>query len=171
MTAFDEAFAYVLKREGGYVNDPQDNGGETNLGVTRKAWIEWSGDRNPNMRALTVFNVKPFYKRRYWDMVGGDLLPPALALALFDFGVNAGPGRAVKMLQKIVGASADGSIGPATLKAVQAYAGAKTLPEIIRQFTIAKKAYYCSLDDFPRFGKGWLGRCDETETECLRLCK
>lgn len=104
MTAFDHALKLILKHEGGYVNHPRDPGGETNLGVTKRVWQRWVGRTDVDMRALTPAKVAPLYKAQYWDKVRGDDFPPALSLVLFDFGVNAGVSRAVKMLQRIVGA-------------------------------------------------------------------
>ncbi len=171
MTAFSEALAVVLKHEGGYANHPRDPGGETMLGVTRRTWEEWTGKRGGDMRALTVAKVAPLYRARYWNPVRGDDLPPALALAVFDFGVNAGPARAIKLLQGIVNASRDGVMGPATLKAVQALAGAHGLTEVVRRYMNARRDYYRALQTFDTFGRGWLRRCDAVETECLRRVK
>ncbi len=169
MTAFDTALAFVLKREGGFVNDPRDNGGATNLGVTRGTWSSWIGKPASvdDIKALTPAKVAPLYKAWYWAPVKGDELPGAVALCLFDFAVNAGPSRAAKLLQGVVGASKDGKIGPATIAAVKAL----PVAEVVRRFQNARRDYYRALDDFPHFGRGWLRRCDETETEALKACQ
>lgn len=172
MAAFDTALAFVLKREGGYSDHPADNGGMTNLGVTWRTWQDWTGKPATEavMRGLTPTKVAPLYKARYWDTVKGDELPGAVALCLFDFAVNAGPARAAKMLQRIVNASADGKIGPATIRAVQAFVAVHGEAELVRRFQNARRDYYRALDDFPHFGRGWLRRCDETETAALKVC-
>ena len=88
---FDKAFDLVMKSEGGYVNDPSDRGGETNLGVTIAAWGAYLG-RNiqpGEMKALTKEQVKPFYKQMYWDKVKCGDLPKGVDYAVFDFAVNA----------------------------------------------------------------------------------
>ena len=117
---FQPSFEHVLKSEGGDVNDPADKGGETNLGVTKAAWAQYIGRpvQDGEMRALTVDVVAPFYKKGYWDKCRCDELPSGLDFAVFDFAVNAGPGRAAKFLQQAVGVTADGAIGPATMAAV-----------------------------------------------------
>lgn len=173
MTAFTDCLAILLKEEGGFVNNPHDPGGITNLGVTAKTWAAWTGTKptEADMRALTPERVGPLYRTRYWNAVLADCLPPALALIVFDFAVNAGPARAAKMLQGVVGASQDGSVGPATLKALQALAGAKGLAEVVRSYMNARRAYYRSLGTFGTFGKGWLARCDRIETNALRMVK
>ena len=171
MAAFDTSLAKLLVHEGGYVNNPRDNGGPTNLGITHKTWADWSGKPATEsvMRGLTVAKVGPLYKARYWDAVGGDDLPPALAHCLFDFAVNSGPGRAIRWLQKLVRASQDGQMGPATRRAVQAYVTANGLAATVRAFQNLRRAYFHTLDDFDVFGRGWLRRVDGVETEALRM--
>lgn len=165
ITNWDRAFDLVLKSEGGYVNDNADHGGETNLGVTRAAWGEYKGRpiRDGEMRQLTRDMVKPFYKSRYWDKVRGDDLPAGLDYAVFDFAVNAGPGRAAKFLQRAVGVAEDGMIGPATMAAVKRTNAA----EVLAQFSAAKESFYKGLVDRDpaqrRFIKGWLARVDQVE--------
>jgi hypothetical protein len=169
MTAFDTALAFVLKEEGGYVNNPRDPGGETNLGVTRRTWQAYTGKIDVDMHSLTPASVGPLYKDGYWRTMGCDGLPPALALCVFDFGVNAGCSRAVRLLQSIVNALPDGSPGPVTFKAVQAFAAAHTLPELVRRYQQGRRDYYRLLSTFATFGKGWLARCDRIETQALRM--
>jgi len=172
VTAFDTALAYILQREGGFVNDPRDNGGMTNLGVTWRTWQDWTGKPATEavMRALTPAKVAPLYKARYWDAVRGDDLPGPVALCLFDFGITSSPARAAKLLQGIVGTVKDGQIGPATIIATRNFVAVHGVAELVRQFTEARREYYRALDDFPHFGKGWLRRCDLTETAALRGC-
>lgn len=169
MPAFDVCLKEVLKHEGGYVNHPRDPGGETNLGVTRKTWEAWTGKPGTDMRGLTVAKVAPLYKARYWDEVRGDDLPPAMAMCVFDFAVNAGPARSARYLQKLVNAATDGQIGPATLRALQAFVTANGLAEAVRRFQQMRRDYYKQLRTFDTFGRGWLRRVDAVETAALRL--
>ena len=92
---FDHCLEIILHHEGGYVNHPKDPGGETNLGVTKRVYEEHGGTKD--MKDLTFEDVAPIYKKSYWDRVKGDELPAGLDLCVFDFGVNAGTGRAVKV--------------------------------------------------------------------------
>ena len=160
---FDECFAHVLKSEGGYVNDPADRGGETNMGVTIGAWGAYLGRaiQPGEMKALTQETVKPFYKAMYWDKVGGDKLPPSVAYAVFDFAVNAGVSRAAKFLQRAVGAVDDGVVGSGTLGMV-----AKADPaKLLQNFASQKIAFYTDLaqrnPSQQKFLKGWLARVNE----------
>ena len=107
---FQASLAHVLQSEGGYVNNPADPGGMTNLGCTKAVWEEFVGHpvSEADMRGLTPDDVAPLYKRKYWDKVSGDDLPAGLDYAVFDAAINSGPGRAAKWLQEAVGVTADG---------------------------------------------------------------
>jgi len=169
--AFSSALAVVLKEEGGFSNDPIDSGGVTNLGVTAKTWADYTGKPATEavMRGLTHVAVAPLYKARYWDKVAGDELGDALGLAVFDFAVNAGPARAVKLLQGIVGADKDGVPGRGTLEAVQAYTMRKGIDTLIEAYCDARREYYRALPTFWHFGKGWNARVGRIEDACLRM--
>ena len=170
---FEAALTEVLKHEGGYADHPRDPGGRTMLGVTQRTWEDWTGKlaSESEMRSLTREKVAPLYRKNYWDAVKGDELPGALALCVFDFAVNAGPGRAARYLQKTVGAAQDGQIGPATLAAVDAYVTNNGVAAAVRAFQDARRAFYRQLSTFQTFGKGWLRRVDEVESAALRLVK
>ena len=121
---YDKCIETILHHEGGYVNHPDDPWGETNLGVTKKVYLNWCEDQRITAKSMTdllVEDVAPIYKKNYWDRVKGDQLPNGLDLCVFDFGVNAGTGRAAKYLQNMAGATADGAIGPNTIKKVNEY--------------------------------------------------
>jgi lysozyme family protein len=128
----------------------------TNLGVTKRVWEEWVGreSNEKEMRALTPELVAPLYKRKFWDACKCDDLPTGIDYLVFDFAVNAGPGRSAKILQTAVGVPADGGIGPITLAAVNKVDPA----ELVEKFSQAKEDFYRSLNTFETFGKGWLNR-------------
>lgn len=172
-SAFDIALKEILHHEGGFVNHPKDPGGMTNLGVTRATWEAWTGRKasEADMRALTPVTVAPLYRKNYWDALRCDDLPPALALCVFDFGVNAGPARAGRYLQTLVGANADGKVGPQTIAAVKAYVAAHGVAQAVKAYQQARRGYYRQLSTFPTFGRGWLRRVDEVETTALRLVR
>ena len=150
----------ILHHEGGYVNHPKDPGGETNLGVTKRVYEEWGGTKD--MKDLTVEDVAPIYKKNYWDKMKGDDLPGGLDLCVFDFGVNAGPGRSAKYLQTMIGTVADGGIGPNTLQKVAEYVEANGIETTIENFQANRQRYYEKLSTFDTFGRGWTRRVDET---------
>ena len=132
MSNYNECLKIILMHEGGYVNHPKDPGGETNLGVTKRVYEEWGGTKE--MKDLTVEDVEPIYKKNYWDKIKGDDLPDGLDLCVFDFGVNAGPGRAAKFLQRMIGTTVDGGIGPMTLAKVNEYVKENSIEETIEKY-------------------------------------
>jgi len=164
---WDNAFKLMLKSEGGYVNNPADPGGMTNLGVTKATWENWVGRESDEaeMRGLTPEKVEPLYKKKYWDAVRSDELPVGLDYLLFDFAVNAGVGRSIKTLQTAVGVTPDGGFGPMTMAAVQAVDPV----ELIERFSQAKEDFYRSLTTFSTFGKGWLNRVADVKQKASSM--
>ena len=170
MSNYNECLKIILMHEGGYVNHPKDPGGETNLGVTKRVYEEWGGTKE--MKDLTVEDVEPIYKINYWDKIKGDDLPDGLDLCVFDFGVNAGPGRAAKFLQKLLGVTQDGGIGPQTLGALQSAIGEDKVTqtrEMIEKYQSMRQEYYEGLSTFDTFGKGWTRRVEETTHEAISM--
>lgn len=89
---FNQCFEWLLINEGGYVNNPKDPGGETNLGVTKKTYLNYCEKNNitpKDMHDLTKQDVEPIYRTEYWDAIMGDSLPSGLDWSLFDFAVNS----------------------------------------------------------------------------------
>ena len=82
--AFERSLAFVLKWEGGYTNDPDDPGGETNFGISRRAYPR------ENIGKMTRERAAEIYRRDYWGPAGCEALPFPLALCVFDTAVNCG---------------------------------------------------------------------------------
>jgi lysozyme family protein len=168
---FNAALKIVLKHEGGYVNHPKDPGGRTNLGVTQRVWEAWTGKpaTETEMRGLTVDMVAPLYRKKYWDKVRAPELPAGLDLHVFDFGVNAGPARAIRYLQMMVGSSPDGIWGPATKRALGNYVQQYGAAKAIARYGELREQYYRQLRTFPTFGRGWLRRNREVTASALGM--
>jgi lysozyme family protein len=172
---WDKSFDMVIAHEGGFTNDERDPGnklpdgrkGSTMLGCTQANWEKYIGHTvtQDDMKALKKEDVKPLYKRDYWDAVRGDDLPAGVDYAVFDFAINAGPAAARKMIQKALGVTADGSIGPATMKAIQDAEG----KDLLEKFSHSKEAFYKSLSTFPTYGKGWLKRVADVQTSASTM--
>ena len=156
---FDKSLELVLAHEGGYVHHALDPGGRTNLGVTQRVWEEYVGHPvdEAAMRSLTKEMVSPLYRKEYWDAVHGDKLPRGADYLAFDFAVNAGAFRCVKTIQRALNITADGVIGPVTIKAIQD----ANAEDFIEKFSDIKKSFYLGLANYPTFGKGWLSRVAE----------
>ena len=159
----------LLVHEGGYVNHPSDPGGMTNLGVTARVWEEWVGHPvdEKQMRALTIEDVAPLYKKKYWDACRADDLISGLDYCVFDVAVNSGPGRAIKFLQSCVGVTPDGGFGPATYAAVKD--AEKDPAALIELYCTKRLEFLQSLKTFETFGKGWSRRVAEVKDESLKM--
>jgi|SRR5208283_295208 len=166
MASFDIALPITLQWEGGYVNNPNDPGGETNLGITMATFQQCSHQllgidpTSDNLKSLTQAQAAIIYKANYWNKVQGDLYTlQELANIVFDFYVNAGS-NASKLLQTILqgkGANimADGSIGPATMQALNSYSQV----DVYNAYKQGRIQYYqVKAVQYPMFLKGWLAR-------------
>lgn len=165
---FDRALLLVLKHEGGYSNHPKDPGGATNRGVTQMTYDNWRKDQHQPVRSvkeITDAEIAALYRSRYWNAVRGDDLPAGVDYAVFDYAVNSGPGRAVRELQKAVGAVADGIIGPATL----ALAAADQPKHLIADICQRRLAFMRQLSTWSTFGKGWQARVDGVLASALAM--
>jgi len=167
MSNFKECLDLVLKSEGGWVNNPKDPGGETNLGVTKRVWEEYVGHPVKTLKNLTKEDVAPLYELKYWRPCYCEVLPTGLNFLVFSMGVNAGPGRSVKLLQSAIGCVPDGVIGERTRGLISS----SNVADIIAKFSETRRHYYESLKTFPIFGKGWLARVDREELEALQMAK
>lgn len=116
MADFKIAVQKTLVNEGGYVNDPADPGGATNMGIEQSEWT--SGD----IKNITQDQAIAFYSERYWKPLYSQIEDQAVANKLFDVGVLFGVGTAVKNLQQALTSgfaiTVDGSFGPETLSAI-----------------------------------------------------
>jgi len=150
--AFKTAIEIILRHEGGYIQHPKDPGGETNFGISKRAYPTL------NIRDLTKDDVKVLYFSDYWKPMRCDKLPFGVALVLFDFGVNAGSKTAIKALQRAVSVKADGIIGDKTIAAIH-----DLNPfYVIEKLSSERILYYTGLNTFETFGRGWINRSIET---------
>ena len=164
---FPKSLAAVLVHEGGYVNNPKDPGGMTNLGCTKTVWEEHCGHEvdEKAMRALTPNDVGPLYKTKYWDKVKGDDLPAGVDYVVFDAAINSGPGRATKWLQACVGVEPDGGIGPKTMAAVRAM----DAKQLIDDYSKRRLSFLSDLTTWETFGRGWAKRVNEVNAVGLGM--
>jgi hypothetical protein len=165
---FSRCVEQVFIHEGGFSDHPKDRGGATNMGITKGVLEEW---RKPepvsvdDVKSLTKEEAREIYRANYWNVLKCDELPPGVDLAVFDFGVNSGPGRSTKMLQKIVGVTQDGGIGPITLGAV----GALDPKQLITTLCQRRLEFLRGLDIWPTFSKGWTTRVNAVEKAALDM--
>ena len=164
---WDKSFEMVLAHEGGFVNNPKDPGGMTNLGVTKAAWEGYVGKPVDEdfMRKLTPEVVKPFYKAMYWDKIKGDQLPNGVDYAAYDLAVNSGVGRAAKFLQTIAGVMADGVLGPKSMGAIRECNPEHTVDALCDM----RLDFLKRLPTFETFGKGWTIRVNDVKAKAVEM--
>lgn len=159
--------AITLKHEGGYVDHPADPGGATNHGITHKVLAAFRGKpvTKQDVRNLTVAEAERIYDKNYWRVVNGELLPYGVDLATFDAGVNSGPARGAKWLQRAVGATQDGKVGPDTLRLTANLPGDQT----IRRICAYRLSFVQGLGTWKVFGKGWSRRIADIEAQGVTM--
>ncbi len=182
MHSVESIAAEIVRREGGFVNDPDDPGGATKHGVTihtmRGLGLDLTGDGRvdvADVRALTPEKAAEIYVRHYYHVPRIDLLPEPLQASVFDMQVNAGA-NAVRILQRLMASFGlpikdDGVIGPITARTV-AQAMERAPGHLVDAYGIARRNYYYRLADqraasrkYARArsgGKGgWITRAEE----------
>jgi lysozyme family protein len=170
---FSACLAEVLRQEGGYVDNPADPGGATNMGITRMTlagWrqvVPWTSLPKSAVKSLTRKEAEAIYAERYWRPVRGDDLPAGLDLAVFDFAVHSGPQRSVKTLQKLVGTTADGIVGPLTLAGIRQAIALKGIAALIDALCDRRLDFLANLAAFAVFGRGWRKRVEAIRAAAL----
>ena len=143
---FDTAFDRLFANEGGYVDDPNDPGGETNWGISKRSYP------NVDIKNLTRDSAKAIYLRDFWQRIDG--LPDLVIFHVFDFAVNSGIETAVRYLQRAVGVADDGHWGPVSIAAAKLL----TPTEIILSLTAERLEYMTKLSNWPSASRGWARR-------------
>jgi lysozyme family protein len=164
------SFDLLMEHEGGFVNNPHDNGGATKYGVTIGTLRDWRRRTNPKavvtaqmVRDLRLEEARDIAKVLYWDKVGGDILPRGIDYALFDWAYHAGPDRPARALQRILRVTVDGRIGNITARAAAASDKAK----VIAMLGVMRLEHLMGHSDWKVFGKGWKRRVLEVTAEAV----
>lgn len=147
-----EYFEFLIKWEGSvYENHPNDPGGPTKFGIDQRS------HPGVNIRALTKAQALDIYVADYWKPIAGDQLPKPLCFAVMDCAVNCGRTQAIKWLQRALGVSDDGRLGPVTIGAAQKANAFESARRVLGQ----RGDFYVALarkKQFKVFLKGWLNR-------------
>jgi lysozyme family protein len=155
---YNTAFDRLIGNEGGYVNNPNDPGGETNWGITLPILNQAIGANivpvGTTISGLTREQSKIIYKHFFWDAGKMDQFDAAISFQVFDFAVNSGIETALRKLQTAVGVADDGNIGPVTITAIKSF----TPAEVIVLFIAERLDFWRKLSKWPLFGNGWAGR-------------
>jgi lysozyme family protein len=150
--------------EGGYSNHPKDPGGPTNHGITIATLRAYR--QRPvsidDVKRLSLDEANKIYEQNYWRPIWGDKLPAGLDYALFDFGINSGPSRAVKTLQGLLpGVAIDGVMGVKTLTGIEAADTAV----LIKRLCDERLKFCRKLKTWKDFGRGWTYRVTGTDPD------
>lgn len=157
MQTVSEIANEIVAREGGYVNDPDDPGGETKHGVTlqtlRRLGLDITRDGQVDgrdLRALSRAQAAKIFIQHYFERPNIGKLPLSIQASVFDMHVNAGA-NAVKILQRLLRqmrqeVAVDGVIGPQTIAATER-ADAAAAGFLCDAYGIARRNYYYRLAD------------------------
>lgn len=164
MDHFNKSLRLVFGHEGGYVNNPNDPGGETKFGISDRrdglmdGHADIDGDRVPDVRIklLTLEQAGRIYWREYWQPLRCDELHPSIAYVLFDTAVNTGNRQAVRLLQRGLQITDDGLIGPATIAAAN-----RDPKHTVLSLAVQRVMFNAGLSTWAHFGKGWTKRIFE----------
>lgn len=167
MSSFTPALRFVLRWEGGFVDDPDDRGGRTNKGVTQAVYDKWrAAHGHPQKDVLHISDdeVAAIYEQNYWLRAKCDRLRDALDMTQFDTAVNMGVRRATRILQMAVGAEVDGAFGPAT----QAACDTCDLGTALIKYCEIRESLYRRFAKAPgqaKFLRGWMNRLNDLRHE------
>lgn len=166
MANIDKLAPFILRWEGGFVNDPVDKGGATNMGVTIGTWrsvgYDKDGDGDIDVDDLHLLDKEDVIERvlrpHYWNRWRADeILNQSVANILVDW-VWASGTHGIKRPQRILGVTADGIVGPKTLAAVNSM-DPMELHFRIKNDRIKFIDEICRRDPSQeRFRKGWMNR-------------
>ena len=164
---FKRCLSRLLDQEGGYVNDPSDSGGETYKGISRKWFPKWAGwgiidtytDKEEISGDWEVNDlVAQFYSKHFWNPLRLDEVHDELiAEMLFSTAVNLGKKVAIRKMQRVLGVTPDGIIGPKTLLALN---GAEAVV-FTNSFVLELVDFYLAISvkgNNAKFLKGWVNR-------------
>ena len=176
MHDIEEMTAEIVRREGGFVNDPDDPGGATKYGVTIHTLRALRGRATvADVQALTEAEAIAIFKSQYFERPKINQLPAPLQPSVYDMQVNAGA-NAIKILQRLaaefgVKLAVDGVIGPKSIAAIERV-HSKAGAQFVDAYGIARRNYYFRIGDrrpasrkycvIRRGGKGgWITRAEE----------
>ena len=162
MATFEKAIPGLLRREGGYVNDPKDPGGETKYGITKRRYPR------EDIKALTPERAAELYRYDFWNPLRlGEIVNEDVAAKVLDMAVNMGEHTAANRLQRALNfilpgtpVTVDGLMGPDTIARVNAVPDQLVLLLALEAYAAHRYIELVEGPDprFDRFAKGWLVR-------------
>ena len=173
MAKVDKLLPFILKWEGGFVNDPADAGGATNKGVTIATWKQVGYDKDgdgdidvADLKLLTDKDVRDVVlKPHYWDRWKADQINnQSVANILVDW-VWASGAYGIKIPQRVLGVKVDGIVGPKTISAVNAMNPRELFKLILKEREDYIERICVTRPLNRKFRKGWLNRLYDIKYE------
>lgn len=161
---FNQAVEETLASEGVLSDNPNDKGGLTKYGITIPFLSDYLGRpaTKADILALTRDKAIDVYHTNLWLRRKIGTLPWKLSLQVFDFEVNSGhPG--IVHLQLMLGAVADGNIGPDTMQRLNSLIQKIGMRRVCNEYVIARGRYMMEITQGDpahtlAFLKGWFNR-------------
>lgn len=170
--SLDTALVFVLKEEGGYVNNPLDSGGATNHGITQHTFNDFRASLKlppQDVQLITDADVRTIYEQMYYIPSKCPQMHSPLDVTVMDWSVNGGVPRSIQTLQDVLGLPADGIFGPKTAAAL----ASADVWETCKAYNVIRREWYQNRvkqkPDQQVFLAGWLGRVDRLEAYCESL--
>lgn len=168
MANFNLYFKQLLNYEGGYTDNPSDKGGPTKYGITIYDWMKKGYDKNDDgkidkedVKLISEEDAFKIAKSKYWDVIKGDSInSQSIAELIFDWGYMSGPSVPIKKVQRVLGLTVDGVIGPKTMATINIHPP-ESLFNLIKMSR--EKFFRDIVDGNPSqkvFLKGWIARND-----------
>ncbi|MBS9443985.1 glycoside hydrolase family 108 protein [Photorhabdus heterorhabditis] len=177
---FKKISGIILKHEGGYINDPDDRGGETNMGITFNTWRAYAMDdlgiepSSENLKRLTKDQAEVIYYNHYWEPKGFCKIENSkIALMIYDWTITSG--KAIKEIRRLINSEFDSKLSISNsmdddmIHCINAIEGQG---DFLQRLADVRKGYYESLtytngarNNQVKYLVGWLGRVDD----CLKV--
>lgn len=145
---WNRAFDLLMQNEGGYVNDPNDKGGETQYGISKKQYPYL------DIPSITLEQAKDIYHNDYWFRYKCECFPDCISICLFDAVVMSNGPKMIKLLQESLGVTADGIIGNQTIGAAHRI----PLKPVVNNFCEKRLNYLKTLKSWKHYANGWGAR-------------
>lgn len=162
---FEIAMKFVREAEGGLYNHPNDPAGLTNMGITQRDYPLL------DIKNLTREQADEIFWQDYWLKSAASLVPFPAYISYFDSCVNTGRTQANKFLQRVVGATADGIVGPYT----RSLMSKKDPKDVAFGIIDQRQSFYNNLcEKRPKlavFKKGWTNRNNNLRDYIQNLLK
>ena len=165
---FDQAVAFTLKNEGGFVDDPADRGGATNFGITQRTLNAWRYSKGLSLAGVEILvpaTAQEIYFDLYWKPFSFSeisLIGPAIAI--FDAGVLFGTGAGILGAQRALiatgyaGVTVDGTVGARTLEALNSTNPSFFLRVFVAQLALHIADVCAKRSQDVKFQRGWTDR-------------